>query len=377
MDPEDIERISHPSSDQVYTVVSRAAKPNDQLPRPLMKNHSTSTPDVAERPGSSNSDRRQDGSVSKYPSASNVSAAKGRPHGAGGGPPVACPRYPPPPPPNKKPPHQSRQPLNYNNNDEHDYSDPADELSSPSPEPLSPVHQFSPTNAAHSHSKMPVPSQRSKEDLFSGAARGGGREQSKPKPLTKPVPRKKPMGLVMMGRPEAQPCVRAFSPPRERPPSPFRSPLLPPTSPKQKPQQSPSSPESPKQQQPPHPSMSAPNAKPRHRPSYAEIDPDQEIKVEPITPRLSATDNDMWVKVKYSSRHFHQDSLGRRSSSSSNLTNTMNSASGSENYSNLAELTIDLPVASGSTSGSSSQRRHSFTGGDENMLVIKASAANR
>lgn len=380
MDPVDIERIVHPSSDQMYTVVNRVTKPNDQIPKPLMKHHSTSTPDVTERPGSSNSDRRQDGGVSKYPSSSNISVAKGRPHGAGGGPPVACPRYPPPPPPNKKPPQQSRQPLNYNNNDEHDYSDPADDLSSPSPDPLSPLHLLSPTSIAPSHSKMHVPShQRSKEDLFSGVAIGGGREQSKPKLAAKPVPRKKPMGLVVMGRPETQPGVRMNSPPSERPPSPFRSPLRPPTSPKQKSQLSQVSPEPPKQQPPPPPpsSIAATNAKPRHRPSYAEIDPDQEIKVEPISPRLSATDNDMWVKVKYSSRHFHYDSLGRRSSSSSNLTNTMNSASGSENYSNLAELTIDLPAGGGSTSGSNTQRRHSFTGGDENMLIIKASAANR
>jgi hypothetical protein len=118
------------------------------------------------------------------------------------------------------------------------------------------------------------------------------------------------------------------------------------------------------------------NAKPRHRPSYTEVDPDQEIRVEPVPIRMSATDNDMWVKVKYNTagRPPQQDSLGRRSSSSSNLTNTMTSASGSECYSNLAELMIN--VSAPSTPGSSSQRRHSFTEGD-GKLIIKASAANR
>ena len=98
--------------------------------------------------------------------------------------------------------------------------------------------------------------------------------------------------------------------------------------------------------------------------------------MEPLPVRMSATDNDMWVKVKYNtgSRPLHHDSFGRRSSSSSNLTNTMTSASGSDCYSNLAELMINITAPS--TPGSSGQRRHSFTEGDE-KLIIKASAANR
>ena len=119
------------------------------------------------------------------------------------------------------------------------------------------------------------------------------------------------------------------------------------------------------------------NTKLQHRPSYTEVDPDQEICVEPLPVQMSATDNDMWVKVKYKQLP-HQDSLGRRSSSLSNLTNTMSqmSAFGSDCYSNLAELMINVTAPLG-TPESSDQRRHSFTEGDDNNLFIKASAANR
>jgi hypothetical protein len=86
----------------------------------------------------------------------------------------------------------------------------------------------------------------------------------------------------------------------------------------------------------------SPNAKQQRRQSYAEIDPDLEIQLEPLPIQMSSTtDNDMWMKVKYSAadqRPQQPDSLklGRRSSSSSSLTNVMTSASGSECYSNLA-----------------------------------------
>ena len=77
MDPDDIERIAYPSSDQMYTVVNRATKPSERAPRKHMK-HNSSSPDVMERPGSSNADRRQDGGgASKHHSSSNISVAKG------------------------------------------------------------------------------------------------------------------------------------------------------------------------------------------------------------------------------------------------------------------------------------------------------------
>ena len=85
----------------------------------------------------------------------------------------------------------------------------------------------------------------------------------------------------------------------------------------------------------------APNFKQQHKISYSKIDPDKEIQVEPLPTQMSsAMDNDMWVKVKYNAadqRPQQPDSLrlGRRSSSMSNLTNTMMSASGSDCYSNL------------------------------------------
>ena len=124
----------------------------------------------------------------------------------------------------------------------------------------------------------------------------------------------------------------------------------------------------------------AANFKRQYSPSYTEINPDLEIQLEPLPIRMSsATDNDMWVKVKYNAadqQPQQSDSLrlGRRSSSTSNLTNTMTNASGADFYSNLAELTIN--VTTPSTPGSSSQRRHSFTKGD-GKLIIKTSAANR
>ena len=44
----------------------------------------------------------------------------------------------------------------------------------------------------------------------------------------------------------------------------------------------------------------AANFKRQHIQSYTEINPDQEIQLEPPPVRMSsATDNDMWVKVKY------------------------------------------------------------------------------
>ena len=119
------------------------------------------------------------------------------------------------------------------------------------------------------------------------------------------------------------------------------------------------------------------NFKRQHSPPYTEIDPDQEIQLEPLPIQMSsATDSDMWVRVKHNvadQRPQQPDSirLGRRSSSTSNLTNAMTSASGSDC---LAELMIN--VTAPSTPGSSGQRRHSFTEGDE-KLIIKASAANR
>jgi hypothetical protein len=124
---------------------------------------------------------------------------------------------------------------------------------------------------------------------------------------------------------------------------------------------------------------SSPNAKQKHSQSYVEIDPDLDIQPEPLPIQMSSTtDNDMWVKVKYNAadqRIQQPDNLrpGKRSSSMSNLTQMMTSASGSDYYSNLAELMIN--VTAPSTPGSSCQRRHSFTEGD-GKLIIKASAAN-
>ena len=111
----------------------------------------------------------------------------------------------------------------------------------------------------------------------------------------------------------------------------------------------------------------------RSRPSYAEVEPDFEIIVEPVPNRMSQPDADnIWMRVKYPMAPKKVDSIGRRSSSSSNLTN-------SDYYSNLAELQLEDEggVASeGSGVDSLGRRRHSFTEG-EDRLVIRASTASR
>lgn len=114
----------------------------------------------------------------------------------------------------------------------------------------------------------------------------------------------------------------------------------------------------PRRPDPPH------GHKPRYRPSYTEVEPDFEIRVEPLSNRLSQTDNDnMWMRVKYPTMPKRVDSLGQKSSSSSNLT-------GSEYYSNLAEMQLDVAGPSdGSGSESLGRRRHSFSEGDDKMII--------
>ena len=92
------------------------------------------------------------------------------------------------------------------------------------------------------------------------------------------------------GRPESQqPAARANSPFRS-PPMTNRS-----LSPQRRPLSQVSS-EPPKQQ--PH-TPPAVNTKRQRKGSYDEIDPDQEIQLEPLPIQMSATDDDMWVKVKF------------------------------------------------------------------------------
>ncbi len=95
--------------------------------------------------------------------------------------------------------------------------------------------------------------------------------------------------------------------------------------------------------------------------------------MEPVPNRISQNDgdNNMWMKVKYPTMPKRVDST-RRSSSSSNLT-------GSDYYSNLAELQLDVHggvVSEGSGSDSLGRRRHSFSEGEDRM-IIRASAASR
>ena len=107
----------------------------------------------------------------------------------------------------------------------------------------------------------------------------------------------------------------------------------------------------------------------QHRPSYMEVDSDLEITVEPI-PNLYGQSG-LWGVVKYPTPK-KGDSMGQRSSSSSNLTS-------SDFYSNLTDLELDIPSDSQHEwSGSDTRRRrsHSFSEGLDKM-VITASRGSR
>ena len=115
----------------------------------------------------------------------------------------------------------------------------------------------------------------------------------------------------------------------------------------------------------------------RSRPSYAEVEPNFEITVEPVPNRVSQTDSDntMWMRVKYPTMPKKGESMGKRSSSSSNIT------SNSDYYSNLAELQLDpssggAGALEGSGTDSMGRRRHSFSEGEERM-IIRASTGSR
>ena len=118
----------------------------------------------------------------------------------------------------------------------------------------------------------------------------------------------------------------------------------------------------------------------KHQPSYDEIPLNQEIAVEHLPNRQSAVDNDMWAKVKFPNVPvpFKLDSIGRRSSSSGNLTMTSNS--GSDYYSNLADLDItpgaeDTSEERARARAESIQRSRSFS--NHERVFIKATNANR
>ena len=104
------------------------------------------------------------------------------------------------------------------------------------------------------------------------------------------------------------------------------------------------------------------------RPScYVEVEPDFEIIVEPVPNQISQGDADdnMWMKVKYPTRI---DST-EQSSSSSNL-------AGSDYYSNLSELQLDV-VSEGSGSDSMCRRQRRSFSEQEDRKIIRASTVSR
>ena len=123
-------------------------------------------------------------------------------------------------------------------------------------------------------------------------------------------------------------------------------------------------------QKPPNQLTKQQNLRSRHHvPSYAEIDPDQLIVVQPIPLRHSAQDDDMWAQIKFQMLRTPQlDSPFHRSSSSSNLT----SCSSADCYSPLPDFSLGVTSSKEMLVSSSSfhrLRRCSLSEGDERLLV--------
>ena len=106
-----------------------------------------------------------------------------------------------------------------------------------------------------------------------------------------------------------------------------------------------------------------------HFPSYVEVNPNQPIVVQHLPPRHNAQDNDMWAQIKFQMLPMPcLDSPSHRSSSTSDLT----SCSSSDYYSNLADFSLGVGSTEEilmSSSSSHQLRRHSFSEGDERLIV--------
>ena len=106
-----------------------------------------------------------------------------------------------------------------------------------------------------------------------------------------------------------------------------------------------------------------------HFPSYVEVNPNQPIVIQPLPLRHSAQDNDMWAQIKFQMLPMpHLDSPLHCSSSTSDLT----SCSSSDYYSNLADFSLGVESTEEilvSSSSSHQLRRHSFSEGDERLIV--------
>jgi tensin len=107
----------------------------------------------------------------------------------------------------------------------------------------------------------------------------------------------------------------------------------------------------------PQPAAETPS---NRKPTYDEISLDQQMRLQPVTPRYIGHDSDSgWCKFKFQTLPSKGDT-GHRSSSSSNPTLGSNCG---DMYSNLGDLFV------GGAFVRESQRRHSFTEGDERIVV--------
>ena len=371
MDPEDIERVTHHA--QVYTVVNKPFKQSDKDPKTKFGAGAGHLPSRPPPPSMLKKQMSAD-SVLSNPSTKPLPPSRAPP-----------PSNRPPQPPMKPSMEEVKQEQDY------DYADVDGSTSPLSSAEVSPLHRAGaapmqikqtsnmakkgsresdkllldvrphpPTKTSPEHNSRPVPTARSAEHVQKPARPTDKAREEKKLELHQKYSRIREELLRKQGQgtkdeesgaseQQVQPKMRKKLPTPER------------TAANDRPVAA-----GRKEAGKPHPNH--PNhpkgAKLRYRPSYTEVEPDFEIRVEPVPNRVSQSDADMWMRVKYPTMPKRVDSMGKRSSSSSNLTN-------SDYYSNLDELQLEGCVASGEAGGSDSlgRRRHSFTEGEERIII--------
>ena len=326
-----IERIPHPQSEQLYTVISRPVKEESQPCKPKVPRSAEATREDVKSP------------FRPIPPTKPPPPAK------------VLSKLPPnkparPPPPSKSPPLASNPPPQ----------------SKPVPPPKIPVSEgLDDVDYAEIDEDEPVTPEATTAEPFK-MVRPETPKQAKPEPMklvrpeTPKQAKPEPMKLVRpetpkQAKPEPMKLVRPETPKQAKPEPTKEATKLDKPEVRSKPV---------KPTRPPLEVVEQRSKVKKTKPSYDEINIDQFIVLEALPSRESAQDNDMWMKFKFKTLPSPRpDSISHRSSSSSNLT----SGGSSEYYSNLADLQI------GSAFIGETQRRHSFSSSDD-MLVIKGTA---
>ena len=98
---------------------------------------------------------------------------------------------------------------------------------------------------------------------------------------------------------------------------------------------------------------------------YDQVPPEgKKLVLQPVAPRQSTSDNDMWMSVKWQTLPERKDSDLRRSNSSGALEASIS------DYTNLTDIAV------GNTFVSETQRRHSFSEGEGKMVIGGAAASS-